>query len=527
MRYIFGGGHGGGAAPNPGGGTPAPVVDPLKVLGVWVRPPDWPALPTIAPGAEKIVVSFAIFEESPRVGVTCFDSFHIDWGDGTTESLLEGGGTVTHAYNYNNPGLTPCSRGYKVAVATLTPAQDANLVLFEPWVGYYQGESESQILEMIISAPLLTSLKVTWTANYIAHHNFSRMSLLEHLDIRASGLSDISQLTVSCHRLGKVSVASSPSISSSWAAFAQCPLLVEVGDLVLTSGNSISNMFRDCYSLAYVPDLSGIQELSDLESGFKNCLSLSIVPNQIMSEGYGVSEMFAGCISLQVGPSISTPNAMVSEGIFSGCINLKSMGTFSAPNAWNLGRIFESCWSLDSAPVISSTSVTEAGNLFSQCYTLPVIPISVLDPRTGGNPEATVNCRSIVSYCFTATSVSFTAPATEMAGNDYLSGAFQNCVGLYSVSGITHLRGQWASSDGGDYTTFVGCGNLRLVSLPGSTDGVNLSNTFMSKQALLDLADSFATRPISPVVKVTLTGAVFADTDVDTAFSSRGYTVVR
>lgn len=95
----------------------------------WVRPADWPALPSPLPGTEAIVGLFAVNDTvDERVAMTMSGAYTVDWGDGAVENFAAAA-VAEHNYVYANLTSPVTAAGYKTAIIRVTPQPGQNLTI--------------------------------------------------------------------------------------------------------------------------------------------------------------------------------------------------------------------------------------------------------------------------------------------------------------------------------------------------------------------------------------------------------------
>ena len=68
----------------------------------YVRPADWPALPTISEGEQKFAGLYAVFDsDSNFIALSATGAYTVDWGDGSTPENIASGVQANHIYDYS------------------------------------------------------------------------------------------------------------------------------------------------------------------------------------------------------------------------------------------------------------------------------------------------------------------------------------------------------------------------------------------------------------------------------------------
>ena len=147
-------------------------------------------------------------------------------------------------------------------------------------------------------------------------------------------------------------------------------------------------MFRDCYDLIALPDISewDTTNITDLHSIFNGCSSLSVLSDISKWNTSNVTSLeclFWNCVSLKEFPDISKWNiSKVTNlhNLFSQCWNIKNVPDISkwdTSNVTDMSCIFKGCTSLLSLPDISkwnTSNVTDMHEMFLNCSSLFTFP---------------------------------------------------------------------------------------------------------------------------------------------------------
>jgi hypothetical protein len=223
----------------------------------WVRPGQWPALPTTA--ANQIDAVAAIFPdgEGPQtVGVRCTTStgtWSVDWGDGTSTSAISSNSETTHQYTYADVDLTSTDYGYKCALIQVTP-DTGNLTEVDFGdVTITDNETTSAtyftinpLIDIAVNGSSITNFRTYNT-------NDSCCQLLQRIVFHNTGVMTGSGQSNMLH---------------------QCINLMVVDLSGADFGTSASNMFDDCPSLREVVYPDGLTDLDTGQLSFGNCFQL-------------------------------------------------------------------------------------------------------------------------------------------------------------------------------------------------------------------------------------------------------------
>ena len=152
---------------------------------------------------------------------------------------------------------------------------------------------------------------------------------------------------------------------------------------------NINNIFNDCSSLESLSkeiSLWDISQIKDMSFMFRNCSSLTRLPDLSEWKTWKVTNMegiFSGCKSLNEIKGIqkwATDEVTNMKKIFSGCSSLKSLPDISSWNTQkveDMGGIFTGCLQLTTLPDISkwdTGKVKDMSEMFSICNRLSNLP---------------------------------------------------------------------------------------------------------------------------------------------------------
>ena len=207
-------------------------------------------------------------------------------------------------------------------------------------------------------------------------------------------------------------------------------------------------LFKDCRSLTTIPQLD-TSNVTNMSATFQNCSSLTTIPQLVTSNVTRMDNMFNGCTSLTTIPQLDTSNVTNMSNMFYGCSSLTTIPQLDMSNATNINRIFYNCSSLTAIPQLDTSNATNMGAMFFDCGSLTTIP--QLDTSNVTNMNATFqNCSSLttipqldtsnvtnMSYMFYNSSSITTISQLDMSNvtnNNNTSNMFYNCVQMTNLS---------------------------------------------------------------------------------------------
>ena len=136
---------------------------------------------------------------------------------------------------------------------------------------------------------------------------------------------------------------------------------------------NMREMFRDCASLTSVPDMD-TSNVTDMSRMFQSCSALTSVPDIDTSNVTNMSRMFQRCTALTVVPDMDTSNVTDMSNMFFNCSSLTSVPDMDTSNVTDMSNMLYYCFKLTSAPDMYTSNVTNMFNMFSDCSSLTSVP---------------------------------------------------------------------------------------------------------------------------------------------------------
>ena len=389
----------------------------------WVRPTDWPALPTIGTTENKFAAIYGVDStDSNYVALLCAvasGTYDVDWGDGTTDTNITSNTQAQHLYDYATISGTPTAvGGYKTVTVTVTPSSGSGAITTfslqrkHTQAGLPTGSFAVNWLDMVINAPSVTSFLIgggTVVLNkleraIVQEHNVTNFTNLfqECLGLRSANLLNTSSVTStsgmfsSCRKLQIAPFFDTSAVTNMSSMFGNCFSLQAVPLINTASVTNMSNMFTDCRTLQTVP-LFDTSAVTNMSSMFQNCTSFQTIPLLNTALVTNMSSMFGNCFSLQAVPLINTASVTNMSGIFSACRTLQTVPLINTASVTNMSSMFSGCLSLQDIPLFNTASVLNINNMLNDCSTLQQIPqlnTSAVSSATNSNTIFN-GCRSL------------------------------------------------------------------------------------------------------------------------------------
>ena len=364
------------------------------------RPADWPALPAIPDGTQKVYVLIMV---SPGGGnyaaFSATGNYTVDWGDGTSDSVSSGA-TITHTYDYNNVNLSAVTtRGYKCATATITPTGAANLTVVnfnvkpvitglgawnQPWLEIYMNVPNLTTFGLggnTIRIDLLEQITIqqnnitAWSNQFLSHlYALQQVVFLKSSPVPFAANSNNLIFTNAFALKWIYGSGAAPGTATSLqSAFAPAASLIQAPFIDTPLVTTTNLMFNGCYALKQVP-LYNTANVTNMASMFQDCRSLPTVPLLNTNKVTTMASMFQNCYSLASVPTFDTANVTDMSSMFNTCYSLNSVPAFNTASANTMASMFNTCYNLTQAPNLNTAKVISMASMFAGCQTLQTVP---------------------------------------------------------------------------------------------------------------------------------------------------------
>ncbi len=325
----------------------------------WIRPAGWLTMPTITSSQNKLAFLFAVYED----GENCFTlnyasnvcNYIIDWGDGTTLTVINSNTIRERRYNYSDPGIvSPILQdangiNYKQVIITITFNSGTITNWFIGSISAVVGAAGNrpgrpQILEAILSWdlgisfasrtnwPLLQNLIIKklkpsgvislFFSNFI---NLRNIEGIENLDTTA-----ITTMLSFFQKTGPVNKLNfNFTIGTSAASCFNSSIIKEVGDLTLIGSGSLNAFMGNCFNLVEVGNITAL-------------------------------------------------NATNTASFFQGTSIIRKVGTINTPATTTIASMFNACGAIESVVFTDLSNVTVTTSAFLNCVSLSRIVLNGL-----------------------------------------------------------------------------------------------------------------------------------------------------
>lgn len=497
----------------------------------YVRPSDWPAIPSISAGTEKIYILYAVYPWGSGTynyaSYQCTGAYNVDWGDGTSENVASGV-QVNHTYDYANANLSALTtRGYKTALITITPQAGQNLtnvnLCIKPTSPTGLNNLTNNNLEIVANLPNVTVLslnnsswpgllleKITlqqnnltsgggWNNSVFAHARGLKQIVFKDGPTPFAGMGSGSgdQVFVNNNSLRSIEYANTAPITPSlyWVnEFNNNWAWVEAPWMELGTVNNLTNLFLSCRNLVKVPayDTSNATSMAGM---FSSCTSLVEVPNFNTTKVTDISSVFNNCTSLNQVPRWDTANVTTIASAFATCVSLKEVPSTSGNN-WNTSKVttmngtFAGCLNLLQGPDYDTANVTDMTNMFSACGTIIKTP----DYNTANV--------TLLNTMFSGCTSLQIAPTLDTTKVTSVTGMFTNCINLksvpaYNLANVTNGGSTMINTATG-LVEFLPTNINTSLNLPAANFTANAANIILNNLSIKSAAANVLTMATNP-----------------------------
>ena len=133
-------------------------------------------------------------------------------------------------------------------------------------------------------------------------------------------------------------------------------------------------MFKDCTSLTTIPELN-TSSATTMNNMFSGCTNLTTIPLLNTDKVYDMSYMFSSCRNLTTIPELNTSNVTKMYQMFEGCTNLTTIPLLNTGKVTDMDSMFKDCTSLTTIPLLDTSNATRTSNMFYGCTSLTTIPL--------------------------------------------------------------------------------------------------------------------------------------------------------
>ena len=334
------------------GGTYNAATDTLAFTSNsgWIRPSDWPALPTITAANERFAGVVAVFENGYNllaIEITA-GAANINWGDGT--SVVSNGATQTKVYTYSTIAATvyqwPDGRNVKYVLVDITRVGGA-LARVVFWVTTtINAKGGNNYVDILCSFPNASTfvlshdptagqksmdicqrvrvLSLSAGAGNYFQNGLKGMRSLRVLEWPYSTLGQHNELMRASGQVDDLGVVNWGTNTSMTFAFAQSNVKKH-GNLTANSATTLLNGYAfDCPRLEEFGSITATSAttLASFFSSSIGCPVLTKVGTITAPACTSIASMFFLCQSFQGASFASCANIVTTTSAFNGCSNM-------------------------------------------------------------------------------------------------------------------------------------------------------------------------------------------------------------
>lgn len=158
------------------------------------------------------------------------------------------------------------------------------------------------------------------------------------------------------------------NITNAYLLFYNNRNLIKIGEM-LNTGNitNMNSMFSKCSSLTSVPKMD-TSNVKNMGSMFAFCEKLTYIPEMDTSKVTYMSEMFCLCRNITSIPLFDTSSVTNMYYMFQGCSNLTSIPEMDTSNVTNMNNMFSGCNKLITIPLLDASNVNNISGMFGRPY---------------------------------------------------------------------------------------------------------------------------------------------------------------
>jgi photosystem II stability/assembly factor-like uncharacterized protein len=225
---------------------------------------------------------------------------------------------------------------------------------------------------------------------------------------------------------------------------------------------TLANSFEGCINLSGISmgDNGSLSGISNFDSAFKNCQSLSSFPLINTSNGTNFDEAWRRCPSLTNFPLLDTSKGTTFNSTWFDCTNLKSFPPINILSAANISSAWKNCQSLTSFPNISTSNVKFFNQAWYGCMSLSSFPL--INTSKGTYFDLTwTNCNKLTSF-----------PVINTLSGNSFQYTWCGCTSLtafplINTSNGTNFYGTWSSC------VSLSASHFPAVDMRNMTDGTD------------------------------------------------------
>lgn len=295
----------------------------------WIRPTDWPELPTITSADTKVAGVYAVYETRKNIstlgiGNGTSPNITISWGDGTSNTNLTSVSQTNHIYTYS-------------AITGTTIMTDI------------YGEKYKPVL-------------VTVT------RNSGTMTLFNFGSSTSTGTTNWLDVVMSWSTAGVSLVRGAPMIQR---------FKMLTGTFTGLNMNGYFNNIPNCRVFELPTNIGTPTSMASTFQFINNCE----IGDFTVGGNIGLTNAFSYTLIRKFGNFTATASTLTTN-LFATNLNLKEIGNVNLPAGTSFGNLFIYCGLLYKVGTITSTSCTSISQMFFYCSSLREVSFTTLSAVT-------------------------------------------------------------------------------------------------------------------------------------------------
>ena len=318
--------------------------------------------------------------------------------------------TVTCTGNYT-VALGSVSDGAFVQMSSTTVASGSKYEteLFADDYGNLTSDGMKQVMVKVSGTDILTWAPSTHSKK-TSPSNFAGWNIVEISCNLPSGTSvacGSSTENTSLKKLRYFAWYGKNAVTDMNSMFGSCYSLTAIPQMDTSAVTNMNYMFNACYSLTAIPQMD-TSAVTNMNYMFNNCYSLTAIPQIDTSAVTNMKRIFNNCRSLTAIPQIDTSAVTDMNGMFGNCYSLTAIPQIDTSAVTSMNNMFYNCYSLTAIHQMDTSAVTDMYNMFSYCYSLTAVPQM--------DTSAVTNMNYMFNACYSLTSIALDNTVTGWAG---------------------------------------------------------------------------------------------------------------
>lgn len=281
-----------------------------------------------------------------------------------------------------------------------------------------------------------------------------------------------------CRDIRKIGDMNMPKIGDMRLMFQSCYNLRKIGTITTSSTYlwGLNNCFNSCHKLLKI-NLFDTASVSDFSEVFCNCYQLAVMPLFNTSNGTTFYRTFRGCRSLRSLPAINTSKGTDFRETFYECVLLENINPLSMNKANTLNNMFSFCHNIISVTFSNSYTYLQPYYTFQECFKLKSFSMDGGTFSSNGT-GAFISCHNLTSLGTFSVSCSYTSSMFSncyslrkikhinfVYAPSYADYMFSSCLNMVETPYINLSNIVDANSQNG---IFSGCRNLSIINATAS-----------------------------------------------------------